>query len=402
MRKTFLKSFLVAGLLTSIAAPAMADEFAKAIKDGNAYIQNRYRYEHVDQDGFSKDAKSSTLRTKFGYETGTYKNFKALIEAEGVFHLGDDKFNDTVNGKTSYPVVADVDGVELNQAYIAYTGIKDATLKFGRQRIGLGNQRFVGHVGWRQNDQTFDMVSAEFKPTKNLNVYYGFADQANRIFGEDSKAGEWEMDSHFINVSYQISEGLDVTAYGYLLDIEDAAAVSSETYGVNIKGKKEISKTKSFSYDLEYARQSDYGDNTKSYDADYYRIAPTLTMNGVTLGLGYEVLGSDNGNAAFSTPLATLHKFNGFADKFLTTPVNGLEDMYVSASYKMPYGIVAKAIYHDFSANEGSADYGTEVDVVLKKKITDNYTALIKFADYNADTYSTDTQKVSVNFMANF
>jgi hypothetical protein len=35
----------------------------------------------------------------------------------------------------------------------------------------------------------------------------------------------------------------------------------------------------------------------------------------------------------FTTPLATLHKFQGWADKFLTTPVNGLADLYVNAGY---------------------------------------------------------------------
>ncbi len=57
-----------------------------------------------------------------------------------------------------------------------------------------------------------------------------------------------------------------------------------------------------------------------------------LAVKGIgTLGVGYELLGSDDGVAAFQTPLATLHKFNGFADQFLVTPAGGLQDIYFYA-----------------------------------------------------------------------
>ena len=53
-----------------------------------------------------------------------------------------------------------------------------------------------------------------------------------------------------------------------------------------------------------------------------------MEAKGWRIGGGYEVLGADDGAAltSFQTPLATLHKFQGWADKFLTTPPNGIRE----------------------------------------------------------------------------
>jgi hypothetical protein len=47
---------------------------------------------------------------------------------------------------------------ELNQLWISYAGIPDTVIKGGRQRIKLDDDRFIGNVGWRQMETTFDSV----------------------------------------------------------------------------------------------------------------------------------------------------------------------------------------------------------------------------------------------------
>lgn len=141
--------------------------------------------------------------------------------------------------------------------------------------------------------------------------------------------------------------------------------------------------------------------------ANYLHLSAGLSANGLTGKLGYEKLGSDNnGTVAFQTPLATLHKFNGWADKFLSTPGGGLEDFYGSLSYKIQAdgpmkGLKFEAIYHDFSAATGGS-YGNEIDLQVSKKISKNYYAGLKFADYNAKGFATDTQKIWFTLGANF
>ena len=104
---------------------------------------------------------------------------------------------------------------------------------------------------------------------------------------------------------------------------------------------------------------------------------------------GYEVLGGDDGvgNRAFQTPLATKHAFQGWADVFLTTPADGIEDAYVGATVPL-WGGQLQAWYHDFDAEQGSTSYGDEIDLSYGHPIpaVPGLTALVKYASYDADT----------------
>ena len=194
-----------------------------------------------------------------------------------------------------------------------------------------------------------------------------------------------------------------------MIDLNHPAVygLSSQTFGVRFDGKAKISDTMSALYEAEYASQSDYKDSPLDFTADYYHIAGGVSAGGITAKVGYEVLGSDNGTASFQTPLATLHKFNGWADKFLGNPANGLEDFYVSGFYKlggdsMFKGLTLGAVYHDFKADFGGAEYGSEIDLLAKMKFGKNYYGSLKYADYNADTHASDTRKIWVTLGANF
>ena len=116
---------------------------------------------------------------------------------------------------------------------------------------------------------------------------------------------------------------------------------------------------------------------------------------------GYEKLGAQGGKA-FQTPMATLHKFNGWADLFLTTPANGIEDFYAGLSYKLPQvkalpGLNAAVTFHRFESDTGSLHYGDEWDASIGFKVK-RVGVLFKFADYNADLFGTDTRKFWVQF----
>ena len=116
----------------------------------------------------------------------------------------------------------------------------------------------------------------------------------------------------------------------------------------------------------------------------------------------YEVLGSDNGQASFTTPLATLHKFNGWADVFVASTFTatalplGLVDTSVSISGKIGSqvpGVKWSAVFHTYDSDQGSVDYGSELDLVASVKFNKHYSGGIKYASYNADNFSVDTDK---------
>jgi hypothetical protein len=188
-------------------------------------------------------------------------------------------------------------------------------------------------------------------------------------------------------------------AFSYLIDYDDpfAFANSSQTYGARVSGSFALSNAVKLNVLASYARQKNMGQNPVRYEADFVLAEVGLGYNGFTLSGGYEKLGTDSKvGKAFQTPLATLHKFNGWADLFLTTPGNGLEDYYVTLAKALPkvkavQGVTANVIYHEFRSDVGNVKFGTEWDASLAFK-TKKVSWLVKYANYNANRFGVDRQ----------
>ena len=269
----------------------------------------------------------------------------------------------------------------MDQAFLQYK-TDTLTAKLGRQVITYDNHRFVGHVGWRQDRQTFDGISFSYNPTKDLSVNYAYLEQRNRIFAE---AKDIDSGDHLLNVSYNTAIG-KISGYSYLLEEDTAAELSIDTYGIRFSGATTVADIKLL-YTAEYATQDKSSKGTADKDADYYFLEGGVVVSDITVKLGYEVLGSDDSSYGFSTPLATMHAFNGWSDQFLATPNEGLVDLYASVSGKLAGGAWA-IVYHDFSADDDSAtsdDFGDEINLSYARKFGGNYSAGIKYAAYTAE-----------------
>lgn len=111
---------------------------------------------------------------------------------------------------------------------------------------------------------------------------------------------------------------------------------------------------------------------------------PGRVLDSVALTLSYEVLEGDGSQEAFQTPLGTNHAFQGWADRFLVTPGDGVEDLFVTLK-ATALGTTLIVVYHDFAANDGGYDYGQEWDIQLERPLFDNALVGVKFAAYEAD-----------------
>ncbi|MGH1374344.1 MAG: alginate export family protein [Cellvibrionaceae bacterium] len=395
--KNLTKSALsVAIALTTLSLPSLGNEetISEALKEGDVTLSFRLRGEQVDVDGADK-VDLTSLKTRLTYKSAGYKGFSGLIEMDDVTHVSDFEGG-----------VADPEGTEVNQAYIAYAfggALEGTTVKYGRQRILLDNQRFVGGVGFRQNEQTYDGLTIVNKSLPDTTLFFAHIDNVNRIFGEDSPIGDHENDTYLFNAKYAGLEAGTLTGYAYLIDNEDAAAYSTDTYGLRFAGK-----TGSFGYALEYATQSDAANNPSNYDADYVLAEGSFKVGDVTLKGGYELLGADGADGQFITPLATLHKFQGWNDKFLGggtgNIAGGIEDVYFSASTKLA-GVKLSVVYHQLESDDskvsGMDDLGSEIGFVVAKKLGPVGLSL-KYSDYSADDFGADTDKLWLTASAKF
>lgn len=356
----------------------------------------RARHEQVDDSGYARDAQASTVRLRAALRAAFGGGFSALVEGEGV-GAANDHYNSGANGQTQYPGVLDPTGSELNQAWLGWKG-GDVAATAGRQRVLLDNQRWVGNVGWRQNEQTFDALSMQWKPAASITLGYHWLDKVHRVAGDDALnplARERDINDHLFHAAWK-GASQQLSGYAYLHHDQDVAAASTSTYGLRWTGNR-IRDGRGPGWTLEAAHQNDHADNPGNFAHDYWLVEPTWAFGKATARAGWEHLGGD-GVTALQTPLATLHAFNGWADQFGVTPAGGLEDRYLGAGGKLGRGRLDGKLnwalaWHDYSADIGG-DYGREWNASLAFPLPAGLAGLVKVADYRADGFGRDTTKV--------
>lgn len=379
------------------------DSLQSAIDQSQWILDTRLRLEDVDQAGIDDEAHALTLRARFGVETGEFHETSFLLEGVATIPIVDKYRPDPLDSYHSeYPVVADPENYDLNRIQFTNTSLPDTTLTIGRQRINLDDQRFIGSVGWRQNEQTFDALRVVNKGMKNVAFDATWFNRVNRVFGKDSPQGTYRGNGVLLNGSYEARIG-KLTGFGYLLefdpmvDVPSAAGDSTSTWGFRFTGDVLAGKFK-LAYLASWATQSDAGANPLEFHLDFAAAELTVSRGPFGIGAGIEVLDGD-GTKGFTTPLATLHKFQGWADKFLATPANGIEDFYMNLSYNLdqsgPFRNPAMVLtYHDYDSEQGSADYGSEWNASLAARLG-KFGMMIKYAHYRQGVLAsaTDTSK---------
>ena len=404
----YLVSIFVALSCQSVMAEGSDDPLWEALKGGKFDFSARYRFEHVDDNAAPDQANASTIRTTLGYTTGSFHGFGLRILGQDVSDVFEDDFNDGTgrpNAKTQFAVVADPSETDLLEGFLSYTGTEDtflkgSTFKLGRQIITYRNapfHRFMGTVLWRQNFQNHDAFTFQNKSLPNTTINYAYSWNVNRIFTDEaviSARANFDSDSHFVNLKYDGLSYAKLEAYAYLLDFENSTPNSTETFGGRISGGYPVSEKLKLIYAGEYARQEDYGDNAANVDEDYYlgevgiKYTPGNVIKAIVLKFDYEVL-TGNGTNSFRTPLATGHAFQGWTDRFLTTPGDGIEDAYFTAVVKA-FGAKFIASYHMIESDNLGYDYGDELNLLVTKTFKKHYTVGAKIGIYDADTNVTN------------
>ena len=385
-----LLSRTLPALAFAVCAPAFAAEPLTLEWDLRA------RHEHVADDAFAVDAEATTLRLRFGLRGDFGHGWSALLEGEGLVDSGD-HYNSGANGRSTYPAVIDPGGAELNQAWIGWKNARFSTT-LGRQRLLFDNQRWVGNVGWRQNEQTFDALALEFKPGETWDLRYAWLNKVHRVSGDDARdplARERDLSTHLLSGNFKHGTQQWV-GYAWLHDDRDVVTASTATYGLRWSGTHQHGDL-TWGWSADIAHQRDHADNPLDFSHSYWLLEPSLQTHGVVYKAGWEHLGGDRRHA-LQTPLATLHAFNGWADTFLVTPAGGLEDIYIGANGKAGK-FTWVASYHDYRADTASATlsrYGHELDLSLARPLWKEWTGLMKVADYRADDFARDTRKVWV------
>jgi len=372
---------------------------------GKPLAQLRLRYEGADDDARVEDADALSLRTALGFRTASYRGVFALAELESVLAVGDYDDGGANRGMAPrYTAIVDPEGLELNQAYVGFDALPKTVAQVGRQVIvdrEAPLHRHVGNVVWRQNWQTFDAVGVTNGSLPDTVLRFWYTWNVNRIYGEDHPTRGFDdkgLDGYLVNAVYTGLPLGKLEAYAYLLDFDRSTVPavrsfypSTQTYGLRFEGKHALHPRFDLLYVAELAHQADFADNPTG-DIDQFfgwgalggTYKPGGVVQALTAKLSHEHLGGDGGFDRFTTPLATGHAFQGWADKFLNTPGDGVDDTYATGSILVA-GINLALDYHWFVSDRDSYDYGEELDVIVTKVLDQHFSVGAKYADYQAD-----------------
>ncbi len=376
----FTRALFAFFLCTALPAAEPAS-FGAALVGGKPELNVRARYEGVRQTGLL-DAAALTLRTRVGYTTAAFRGWQVAVEGENILAADGDAYSqaglNSAAGRRA--VVADSETTELNQAWLAFTAA-NTTATAGRQRLVLEQARFVGDVGWRQNQQTFDALVVRDRSFAGTTLTYAYLDRVHRVFSRRHPQGRWDSDSHAMHAARTLPGGLALAAYALLLDFRNAPANSCATYGASVAGNRPLGPDLKLTGRAEFAVQSDHAAAPVSYRNEYVALEAGLAFRRAALGLAHERLGADRG-VGFRTPLATLHAWNGWADLFLATPAAGLRDTSLRATADLPAQLALAARHHWFKADAGRLRYGRELDLMLARKFGPHLAVAAKAADF--------------------
>lgn len=337
----------------------------------------------------------------------------SLIQADWVATGWQNQHSDGVRFNGA-PRIPDVAGADINQMFVRYE-LSTKKITLGRQTLEWDDSRFLSANGFWQNPQSFDALHVDYSLAETSHLQYAYITQALRIFGRDANthlnvhdinyssqngmrpkdgSGEHRMHSHAIQWQWREWNYVDLTGYGYFINNDTAANFSSRTVGARLGYQQKISAW-NYRLSLSGARQNRPIFNN-DYDLPYWHLQTSLGRGGQEWSLDYEYLGA-NGGKALITPLGFTHEYQGWADRFTSTPTKGVEDISLRNTSRW-HQLRLDMRYHQFFSVEDRDKYGQELDAELGYQFAANKKIAIRMAQFWAEPDYKSSLKSVRNF----
>lgn len=371
------------------------------LRDGRIVlrVETRARYEFAEANESGLAGQALTIRVRPSLEFAVSPQLSVLGEVEAIASLLPDQRNGFLTGM-GRPGIADAETFELNRLQIVWATSERLSFALGRQRISLDDERFIGIVDFRQNQQTYDAITAAWQLPNKALLQAGYIWRVGRILGPDQPGGVFDSESFYANLAVPVPIG-QVSLYHYDLDLDDriGSRTRLRTTGVNWRGRT-FTRDFGLFWDLAFARQ-----NNGSRAPDYLRAGASIERGDLGILLRLERLGSDQGTA-FQTPLATLHRFQGAVDLFLVTPALGVRDIEARATWRIgslgPVRATSFALqYNRFDPATGRGRLGQEWGGEIAGTLAATRLSLAA-AHYRADAFAADTTRVWITASRDF
>lgn len=345
--KKFIFS-LVGVMLFVTAAPVFAESDIKVSG------QLRFRPEMRDKQKFGSvdDDKQAFIgsRARLTIDANVAEDVTAKLTLQDVRVWGEESnVNTSLEGD-------DVQAVDVFEGYFQIDNIMDSGIgvKAGRQTLVYGDQRLLGHLGWKDQARTHDgfKIMANMGAI-NLDI---FATKEK----ESGKPSDEKNDDDLLGAYAvaKLAEGitLDVYAINWKTGGGDAKGKNIMTYGARV-----AAKMGAFDATAEAAFQSGDWSEGVSHSANAYAVKAGFKPGfmGVRIGVEYDYGSgddniSDTDHKTFVFPYHTNHAHYGYMDYFSW---GNMQDIRISLSAAPAEKVIVKLDYHMFSLAEANDNW---------------------------------------------
>jgi len=402
---TMLSANVAAGAQTPV--PKTSNESflgASFLSDVRAFGDVRLRYENFDASGVFNQAQALTARVRSGAEVNLSGSLSVLGEIEGVLVLD----RSGPRADEPGPFVPDRDNLEFNRLQVSYNW-GEGSVTGGRQAFAIGDGRLFASPAFRQNQQTYDAMKLGVSPSDTFLIELGYVWQVNRSVSSRFETEIFKGNTLLASASADTPIGL-IRLFHMAMDLDDGKGLSNSqlrsnvTSGFEIDGRHSLGQA-TVSWRGSFAHQENYAGSPITYTAEAYRLKVGVETDVLSVLAGHESLG-DGGALAFQAPLGANHAFLGDADIFLSTPQGGLRETHVSVNRRLGdlgalRNVRVSLRRHWFESDRESVSLGKEWDAGLQTKIS-GINIAVEVADYQANTFASDTQKVWVTLSRDF
>ena len=365
--------------------------------DGSApFLELRYRNSNLQSDAFPRRGHANTVRLQLGYMWAIGAGWSVYAEGTRTWSVFGRQYDDGSGQVTPYPAEPDPASTELSNAWVGYRGDRYA-LRVGRQYVRLDNGRFFSHNMWRQNPQSYDGISAAWKPWQGAEFSYYWLQQVNRTPGADFPDREqrrWELDAHLLHFDQSLPLGKLIT-YGYFVRNDTLPVNSVRTLGVRWTGSQKFEPNGgTLGWTAEWARQHDYANHPARFDLGYRLAEISYGYPSLSARVGDERLGGD-GSTAFNVAYGAVRGFNGWVVAF-RIPKQGLHERYAGLFGNVPWTrkMNWQVTYRHFTPVLAGAVLGDELDAGVLVDLKHGFTMELQYADYRARAHGADERKI--------
>lgn len=360
------------------------------------------------------EGKALSYRLRLGSQTPLTQAIKAQLEFDHITSYWQANHSDGVRFNNQ-PLIPDAPSTQLNQAFINIHW-QTWLINIGKQSLNLNNQRHLGGNGFWHDEQTFDALLIQRTFNSDARLEYANITKAHRITGPNANAalsnkdinynallgqrpanvlGIHNLNGQWLNYSFSWQDFHKFSLFGLDIKNHTAPNLSHQTLGASYQFQKTLGHWK---LHINGERSTQTRGNT--VNIPYLRIKVGAAYLQWQAFYERERLSTKN-NAAFITPLASLHDFQGFTDQFLQTPQTGLTDDQLSLRFSQKGYRFTSAIHHFANAQQNQY-LGKELDFDIQIPFSHSIDLNLRYGHFWSPKSKQTVQRLFLTGTAHF